>query len=82
MFGTRTGTHCTPKATHSRHFLTAASVSEAGVNSSLTDGVLRVETNPHSTLEAAGAFGTRLQEYTGIPIAAWWGSLSGMVYIT
>lgn len=53
----------------------AAPASEAGVNSSLTDRALRVETTPFPHLKQwggiqiqAGIFGTRLQEDMGIPI--------------
>lgn len=63
---------------------------EAGVNSSLTDRVLRVKPPPLSTLEAAGAgFQSELaaleqgfERTWGSPSLAWWGSLSDMVYIT
>lgn len=90
MFGTRTGTHCTPKATHSRHFLATAPASEAGVNSSLTDRVLRVETTPFPHLKQLGWdsnlswLGTRLHEYMGIPMASLVGFIErhGVYYIS
>lgn len=82
-----------PLHTQSHTFQTfprTAPASEAGVNSSLTDRVLRVETTPFPHLKQLGWdsnlswLGTRLHEYMGIPMASLVGFIErhGVYYIS